>query len=296
MGNKADKPKTTQKPEIKLDPMEDTLTQILIRPIKENDIRFKDLDRFSHRISIFDTNESNQYIKKIYNGYKVNDDNKINDNDDDDDNIELQWQRVKNIIICISELYTKYHFTDDNDIYHNKIVNILSYSKNLANKSNELCALIMNKNDNFCNYKALNILSTLCQSNAQIAFSYLTFKYLYKIGYDSISDVPTSQGWKINIYFENNGNIRILNNKQARKTGDIKSKMEVEFKINWKMETIYKCDNNNNDENNKCLSVELASTGFAYFNEKLKKKKKEKIKTDLSNGQYIIYKYPHHQQ
>ena len=124
---------------------------------------------------------------------------KVNDKDDDD----KQWKRVQDVIICISELYSKYNKSEENDIYHDQICNLLMNCGNLANKSFELCALIQNENDNFENYKALNILSALCQSNAQLAYTYLTYKYFAKNGYDNISDIPSSDedGWKINIFF-----------------------------------------------------------------------------------------------
>ena len=75
-----------------------------------------------------------------------------------------------------------------------------------------------------------------------------------------------------------------MNNKQERRVGLIKSKMETQFIINWNMDTFYK-------DALKCISVQLSCTGFAFINDKLRKKQREKIKTDLSNGECVVYEF-----
>ena len=178
MGNKSSKTVTNIRPSPKLDPLEETLSGIISRATKENDIRYKDLDRFSTRVSIFDANH-----KVIDKGLKMDDEDAGDEKEQNTD--QQKWKRVKNILLCISELYAKYNKTEDNDIFHSKLCNILNFCKNMANNSNELCRIIMNSNDDFGSYKALNIPSALCQSNAQVAFTYLTFGYLTQRGYDA---------------------------------------------------------------------------------------------------------------
>eukprot|EP01083_Nonionella_stella_P250329 864669_1 len=93
MGNKSSKNAANFQSAPKLKPLEQSLTEIISRGIKENDIRFKDLDRFSHRISIFDC-QIQKYGETLANQIPIDAEKKehmnINDNSD-----EEEWNRVK---------------------------------------------------------------------------------------------------------------------------------------------------------------------------------------------------------
>jgi len=276
MGNKSGKQEKYVKdprPPPKLDPLEETLSGIISRDVKQNDIRYKDLYRFSQRVSIFDGDEI--LVDKGLTTADI-----ASDADEKQDASDLKWLHVKNILLHISRLFSKYNPSETNANYHSKLASIFDLHR--ANNSNELYAMIMNGTDNFGAYAALNIPSALCQSNAQVAFTYLTFKYLSEKGYDALSDVPGESGWLIHIYF-NEGSLRVLHKKQGAQTGKVKGKTETQFVIDWEMDVLY------DKEAVRCRSVELKTTGISHVNPKLKKKVRERIKRDLNDGHHVVY-------
>ena len=190
-----------------------------------------------------------------------------------------QWDRIKNILLNLAGLADVYN---NNDKYYDKIKKLFDdYNENeLSGDMNiNLSELFSNDNKVLLDSVTWRIIKSCTQTIIFGPLHQLLTEYFIPngISMNQLKEVKSKDGWNIKIYFNKNGIIRVVHNRQRNVEYN-----DSNFILEWQFSMTF------DKECKSCIQSQIKSNGI-IFNENETNEYKLNVKKILFGGDIIFH-------